>query len=118
MWDGDRLRTVAERLAIGNKEFEYLLDTCNSDRSVLKQYIIDAATGDTSSVSSEDKSTKKTWKNHSRKWFKRADGSGGRELVRHLVKTNQWVKVEEELRPFFNSILSLVDIQQVERIEL
>lgn len=117
-WDGDRLRTIAERMELESKEFNCLIATCDGDRSVLKQYIVDAATGDTSSVSPEDNSKRKAWKKHSQKWFKRADGSGGRELVRHLVQTNQWEKTEEQLRPFFNSILSLANLQQIEIIEL
>ena len=117
-WDGDRLRTIADRLDAECKDFEALLEQCNDDRGRLKQLIIEAATGDATTVDEEDKTKRKTWKKHSQKWFKRADGSGGRELIKHLVQTSQWGPIEKQVRPFFNSILKLVEREEVERIKL
>ena len=112
-WDGYRLRTVADRLGIEGKSFEELQVAAKGQ---LKGLIIDAATGDSDGVA--DKAEKKSWKKHAKSWFKKADGSGGRELLEHLVQADKWEELEEALRPFFNSVLTLSGKSAVEKIVL
>jgi putative ATP-dependent endonuclease of OLD family len=121
-WDGNRLRTIAERLGTESKDFDLLLEAVGSDRNELKQLIIQAATGDTTGIEEQDapqrKSTEKAWKKHARFWFKRADGSGGRELLSHVRETGKWQELEPSLRPFFNSVRQLASKPAVASIEL
>ena len=121
-WDGNRLRTIAERIGNEGKDFDVLLEALDSDRNELKQYIIQAATGDTTGIEEQDeqkkKAIEKAWKKHARHWFKRADGSGGRELLSHLQETGTWPEIEPTLRSFFNSVLQLSEKPEVNPIEL
>ncbi|MDQ8188479.1 AAA family ATPase [Pelagicoccus sp. SDUM812002] len=119
---GYRLRTIADRLAIEEKSLEDILAALEGDREQLRGHIIKAAIGDTAAVSGvnedERKANQKAWKKHSKDWFKKADGSGGRELLLHLEQTGVWSQVEPELRPFFNQILQLVGKPAVAKINL
>lgn len=112
-WDGYRLRTVATRLGIDEKSFEEIQAAANGH---LRNLIIEAATGDNRGV--EDRGEKKSWKKHSQNWFKKADGSGGRELLYHLVQSKMWDALEEPIRLFFNSVLTLAEKPTVEKIVL
>lgn len=113
-WDGYRLRSIATRLGIEGKSFVEIQQSAEKQEKLLKNIIIEAATGNSEGV--EDKSDKKAWSKHAQNWFKKADGSGGRELLLHLKSSGKWESVEEELRPFFNSILSLSEKPTVKRI--
>ncbi len=115
-WDGYRLRTVADRLNINDKTFESIANAANQQGLLLVDLIIAAATGN--SDGTEDNSEKKAWRKHARNWFKKADGSGGRELLHHLIKTDKWKEIEPIVRPFFNSILSCSDKPIIEVIDL
>ncbi len=121
-WDGYRLRSVADRLAINEKEFNALLRAVNDDREALRTEIIKAATGNTDdineSIPEKRKSIAKEWKKHSRNWFKKEDGSGGRELLSHIIENNKWKDIEPLLRPFFNSVLALISKPPVGKIDL
>lgn len=112
-WDGYRLRSIATRLTIEGKSFSEIQAAANGK---LRDIIIAAATGDNKGV--EDKGEKKSWKKHAQSWFKKADGSGGRELLHHLTISGKWEELEETLRPFFNSILALSGKSAVEKIVL
>ena len=120
--NGYRLRSVADRLGIDGKEFNELLAAVQSDREALRQHIIKATTGNTDDVVEDDEATKKamkkSWKKHSKDWFKRADGSGGRELLLHLQQTETWDEIEPMLRPFFNQVLRLAGKPEVPHINL
>lgn len=121
-WDGNRLRTIAERIGSQDKDFDALLEAVGSDRNELNKYIIEAATGDKSGIEEPDdtkrKALKKAWGAHGRSWFKRADGSGGRELLSYLQETGTWPVIEPTLRPFLNSVLKLAEKPEVNPIEL
>jgi putative ATP-dependent endonuclease of OLD family len=112
-WDGYRLRTVAVRLGIEGKSFNEIQMESNGR---LQEIIVAAATGD--SAGACDRSEKKAWKKHAHSWFKKADGSGGRELLRHLVSSGKWQRIEPVLRPHFNSVLALLGKSAVEEIVL
>lgn len=115
-WDGNRLRSVATRLGIEGKSFEEIKRAADKQNKQLREIIIEAATGD--SIGIDDKSEKKSWKKHAQSWFKKADGSGGRELLRHVIDSGEWEKLEKTLRPFFNSILALSEKPVIEKITL
>ena len=115
-WDGYRLRSIATRLEINGKSFGEIQQAVKEKGKKLRDIIIEAATGDSSGVN--DKSEKKSWKKHAQSWFKKADGSGGRELLHHLIKSNKWEALEKTLRPFFNSVLTLSGKTSIEKIEL
>ncbi|MEP9396690.1 AAA family ATPase [Mesorhizobium sp. KR2-14] len=105
--DGDpepyRLKSVQDRLGATDKSFATLTATATAKGVGLKQIIIEAATGNCDGT--DDKAIAKEWKKHARTWFKKADGSGGRELLQHLKATNTWSAVEPTLRPFVNAVL-------------
>lgn len=113
-WDGYRLRNIATRLGIEGKSFGEIRQALKEQKKNLKDIIIEAATGSSDGVG--DKSEKKSWKKHAQNWFKKADGSGGRELILHLRSSGKWEEMEESLRPFFNSVLSLSEKPVVEKI--
>ena len=115
-WDGYRLRSIATRLGIEGKSFEEIQRAANDQKMLLKEIIIAAATGDSSGV--VDRSDKKAWKKHGQSWFKKADGSGGRELLFHLKKSGKWDELEVTLRTFFNSVLTLSEKSAVQKISL
>ena len=115
-WDGNRLRSIATRLGIEGKSFEEIQGVLGEQKKSLRDIIIEAATGNSDGI--EEKSEKKSWKKHAQNWFKKADGSGGHELLRHLNNSGKWDEVEEMLRPFFNSVLSLSEKPIVEKITL
>lgn len=112
-WDGYRLRSIATRIGIENKSFKEIEVAANGQ---LRELIIAAATGDNKGV--DDKGEKKSWKKHAQSWFKKADGSGGRELLGHLMQSGKWEDLEETLRPFFNSVLTLSEKPAVQKIVL
>jgi len=115
-WDGYRLRNIATRLGIEGKSFEEIKLAAEEQEKQLKDIIIGAATGDSSGV--EDRGEKKSWKKHAQNWFKKVDGSGGRELLLHLTNSGEWETLEETLRPFFNSVLTLSEKTIVDKITL
>lgn len=115
-WDGYRLRSIATRLGIEGKLFEEIHRAAEQQEKRLRDIIIEAAIGDCSGI--EDRSEKKSWKSHAQNWFKKADGSGGRELLRHLKDSGKWEELEETLRPFFNSVLTLSEKSAVKKIDL
>jgi len=115
-WDGYRLRSIATRLGIEGKSFEEIQRAADEQGQQLRDIIIAAATGDSSGV--DDRGEKKSWKKHAQSWFKKADGSGGRELLLHLRNSGKWETLEETLRPFFNSVLTLSEKSAIEKIGL
>ena len=115
-WDGYRLRNIATRLGIEGKSFEEIHLAAKELGKPLREIIIGAATGDSNGV--EDRGEKKSWKKHAQNWFKKADGTGGRELLLHLKNSGKWEELEETIRPFFNSVLTLSEKPVVEKINL
>ncbi len=115
-WDGYRLRTIATRLGIEEKSYTTIQSVLEEEGKQLRDIIIEAAIGNSNGV--DTNAEKKTWKKHAQNWFKKADGSGGRELLHHLLRSGQWETLEETLRPFFNSVLILSEKTAVEKIDL
>jgi len=100
---GRRLRTLAIRLDVDEKDERSILDACG-DPSVrflnLRSVIVAAATGATDGASSDDQ--KKEWKSHARDWFKSVPG--GSELMTKAVELGAWPKIEMDVLPFINAM--------------
>ena len=115
-WDGERLKTLELRLGATNKDYPALIQKAGEDGVNLKDVIIAAATGNVDAIT--DAEQRKQWKKHAGRWFKKQDGSGGRELLGHLRAAEKWDDVEPLLRPFFNAVLQLSGKPAVTKITL
>ena len=100
---GERLRTMALRLGIEEKDFSAIKAKADN----LTKLIIEAATG---AIPDEKKdaitSEKKALKKHAEKWFKSVDG--GRELATKVFAFGLWPQLETQLLPFLNAIRDAV----------
>ena len=106
--DGNRLRTLADRLGLSDKSFENI--RINTDG--LRELIIYAATGNPNGV--EDSREKKTWRKHSQAWFKSL--AGGRELALKADTIGVIKKLEPKILPLINVILASVGVDRVENL--
>ncbi len=106
--DGNRLRTLADRLELADKSFANIC----ANTSDLRKLIVSAATGD--SAGAKDSSEKKTLKKHSQSWFKSV--KGGRELASKADAVGVIKKLEPQLLLLVNSILESVGVDQVESL--
>ncbi|NUU44507.1 ATP-binding protein [Tardiphaga robiniae] len=100
---GRRLRTLAVRLDIAEKDETSILKACGAPEmrfARLRSVIIAAATGDTEGAPNDE--AKKEWKSHSREWFKSLQG--GSELVDKAVQLKAWPKIETDILPFINGL--------------
>jgi len=93
---GWRLRTLADRLDLEDKEFEAVSAKAGAG---LRQLMIDAARG---TVPAGRDAQKKEYKNHAQAWFKTMEG--GRELAGKAFALEAWPKLKDELLPFCNAI--------------
>lgn len=106
---GQRLRTLAERLNISDKEFKAVSSAAGAD---LKQLIIEAAIGTVPANKTDERSH---YKSHSQTWFKSVDG--GRELAAKMFSLGIWPTFRTELLVFCNAVrksLGLNDITDVQ----
>jgi len=106
---GQRLRTLAERLATGDeKGFATIKAKAGAD---LKATIIAATLG---KVPPNKASEKKQYQAHERDWFK--NGDGGRELAEKMFSLGAWPALKPQLMPFCNAVrkaVGLVEIQDL-----
>ena len=112
-FDGQRLRTLADRLGIQDKQLASIEQTLAACGKTLRQLIIEAATG--SNVGAPEES-KKDWKGHARCWFK--SELGGRELAGKMVALGAWETIGPVLLPLINSILKAVGRLAREKLDL
>lgn len=99
---GPRLRTLADRLGIQNKDPQSILDACEVKgdiHAVLRQAIVAAATGSKVGAPA-DKA--KEWAKHSQVWFK--SEAGGRELATKARDLGAWQRLEPDVLPFINAL--------------
>jgi putative ATP-dependent endonuclease of OLD family len=99
--DGDRLRTLADRLGLQDKQPAAIEQTLAATGKTWRALIIDAATG---SKTGAPEGAEKSWKSHSRHWFK--SEAGGRELAEKMVALGAWDTVQPQLLPLINAILA------------
>lgn len=110
---GDRLRTLAERLGIDDKQFS----TIKEKAADLKQLIIEAATGAIPESKKEaDKSEKKALKKHAERWFKSVEG--GRELATKVTAFDLWPELKDQLLPFLNAVRGAVSLPEIPELPL
>jgi len=111
--DGDRLRTIADRLGIRDKQLPAIEAALTEQGRTLRELIVAAATGKKDGAPSGDENT---WKSHSRYWFKSV--AGGHELGNKMVALEAWEAIEPQLMPLVNSILVAAGLQARDKLHL
>jgi putative ATP-dependent endonuclease of OLD family len=102
---GMRLRTLAERLGIEEKDFATIKATAGVN---LRDLILATAQGE---VPADKTAEKRHYQSHSQTWFKTANG--GRELAAKVFSLGAWHKLRQELLPFCNAVRKTVDLDEV-----
>ncbi len=102
---GTRLRTLADRLGVDEKDFATVKARAG-DR--LKPLIIEAATG---AVPLDKIDEKKLYKSHAKMWFK--SERGGRELALKVFSLGLWPTFSAQLMPFCNAARKAVDLPAI-----
>jgi putative ATP-dependent endonuclease of OLD family len=102
---GMRLRTLAERLGIQEKDFATLKAKAGSG---LKALIIEAAMG---TVPQDKTAERKHYQSHGQTWFKTIEG--GRELASKAFTLGLWPILKPELMPFCNAVRRAVDLDEI-----
>jgi len=102
---GMRLRTLAERLGIEEKDFATIKATAGAG---LKALILAAASG---SVPDGRATEKKHYQSQGKTWFKSVDG--GRELAAKLFSLGLWPGLKPQLLPFCNAVRKAVDLDEL-----
>jgi putative ATP-dependent endonuclease of OLD family len=100
MYDGDRLRTIAERLGVQEKQLASIEQALEDQGKTLRQLIGAAAIGSKEGAPAGDE---KAWKKHSQRWFKSEEG--GRELAQRVVALGAWDAISPQLLPLLNAVL-------------
>lgn len=112
-FDGDRLRTIADRLGIQDKQLASIEQALADQGKTLRQLIVAAATGSKDGApAGEDKA----WKKHSRHWFKSEEG--GRELAQRMVALGAWDGISPQVFPLLNAILVAVGLPAKDKLAL
>ena len=102
---GERLRTLAERLEISEKDYLVI----KSKAPDLKSLIIEAATGSIPDNKKDaERGEKKALKKHAEKWFKNVEG--GRELADKVFAFGLWPQLKGQLLPFINAVRTAVSL--------
>lgn len=110
---GQRLRTIAVRLGIQDKDFAAIEDALTAQGKTLNQLIIAAATGNKMGA---PPGSENEWKSHARDWFK--SEKGGRELAEKMVSLGAWPSIKPIVLPLINVILETVGLSKLERLDL
>ncbi|MHB8884416.1 MAG: ATP-dependent nuclease [Methylovirgula sp.] len=102
---GIRLRTLADRLGIADKDFAALKAKAGAD---FKARIVEAALG---AVPTGKESEKNEYKAHAGRWFKSVDG--GRELAGKLFSLALWPALKPQLLPFCNAVRTAIGLDEI-----
>lgn len=102
--DGNRRRTLADRLGLQDKQPAAIVQELAASGGTLRALIIAAATG---SKKGAPEGEENRWKSHSRDWFK--SEAGGRELAEKMVALGAWDAIQVQLLPLINAILVAAD---------
>jgi hypothetical protein len=102
---GMRLRTLAERLGIEEKDFATIKATAGAD---LKALILSTASV---SVPDGKAAEKRHYQSQGKTWFKSVDG--GRELAAKLFSLGLWPALKPQLLPFCNAVRKAVDLDEL-----
>lgn len=102
---GMRLRTLAERLGIQDKNLAIIKEKAGSG---LKSLIIEAAMGTVPSGTTADR---KHFQSHGQTWFKTIEG--GEELAKKVFSLGLWSTLKPELLPFCNAVRKAVELDEI-----
>ncbi|OYW34701.1 MAG: OLD family endonuclease [Rhizobiales bacterium 12-66-7] len=102
---GIRLRTLADRLGIAEKDFAALRARAGAD---FRARIVEAALG---TVPTGKESDKNEYKAHAGQWFKSVDG--GRELAGKLFSLALWPALKPQLLPFCNAVRTAIGLTEI-----
>jgi hypothetical protein len=102
---GERLRTLADRLRIDDKDFASL----KAKEANVRNLIIEAATGAVPDWAKDDKQLSKVMKKHSQRWFKSLEG--GRELANKVFTFDLANQVEGQFLPFLNAVRAALSME-------
>jgi putative ATP-dependent endonuclease of OLD family len=111
--NGERLRSLADRIGVADKSLNNIQATLTETGKSLRQLIIEAATGNKVGAPVDDE---KEWKSHERCWFKSEEG--GRELAEKMVLLGAWPKMQSVVFPFVNAILKAAGQPKLEELDL
>lgn len=103
---GSRLRTLALRLDIEDKQFASI-KTAAGDKLI--GLITEAALG---TVPPGKEGEKGTYKSHAQTWFK--SETGGRELANKLFTLGLWPQFRPAILPFLNAVRAAVGLSALE----
>lgn len=112
-YDGDRLRTIADRLGIQDKQLASIEQALADQGKSLRQLIVAAAIGSKEGAPVGDE---KAWKKHSRHWFKSEEG--GRELARSMVALGAWDAIGPQVLPLLNAIMVAAGLPAKDKLAL
>jgi len=102
---GRRLRTLAERLGIQDKEFASVQAKAGAG---LRALMIEAAMG---IVPPDKAAEKRQYQSHGQTWFKTAEG--GRELAGKVFALNLWPTLKPYVLPFCNAVRRAVELDEI-----
>ena len=103
---GARLRTLADRLGVTDKDFQTIKADAGAN---LKALIIAAATG---SVPPDKQSERKQYQAHGQMWFKTVRGGG--ELAEKMFSLGAWPTFKPQLMSFCNAVRGAVDLEEIQ----
>jgi len=103
---GMRLRTLAERLDIVEKDFASIKAKAGSE---LRALMLAAASG---TVPEGKTAEKKHFQSQGQTWFKTVEG--GRELAAKVFAFDLWPKLKSELLPFCNAVRKAVELAEIQ----
>ena len=106
---GMRLRFMAERLGIQDKNFASIQEKAGGD---IKQLMAAAACGTVPDGTAHTE--KKAYKSHAQQWFKSL--AGGRELAKKMFSLGLWPSFKPQLLPFCNAVRAAVGLAEIEDI--
>ncbi len=108
---GIRLRTLADRLGIREKDFL----TIKAKTADMTKLVIEAATGAIpDNKKNAQNAEKKALKKDAEKWFKSVDG--GRELAVKVFEFGLWPQLEKQILPFLNAVRSAVSLSEIAKL--
>lgn len=105
---GLRLRTLAERLGLADKDFEAIKAKADD----LKTLMIQAAVGAIpAGKENAEKGERKALKKHSEVWFKSVEG--GNELAAKVFDFDLWPQLKPQFLPFINAVRTAASLPEI-----
>jgi putative ATP-dependent endonuclease of OLD family len=105
---GIRLRTLADRLGIAQKDFQIIKAEAGAN---LRAVIVAAAKG---TVPADKQLERKQYQAHGQSWFKTI--TGGRELAEKVFTLGVWPTLKPQLMPFCNAVRRIVELEEIQEL--